>query len=327
MPAARSGPVLVVAENLDASADMVVDQLQRRDVPVMRFDAARFPQALMLNAEHGSREAGWTGVVDEGCRSARLEEVRAVYYRRPGRPVIADGVEEPYRTWARDQADAALLNVMSAVSVRWINDPHRDRLAAHKPQQLTAAVTAGLTVPRTLITNDPYAARSFAKDVAAPVICKPVLGGRLDFGEGQRLMVPTHRIAPAELDDSVRLTAHLFQAEVPKAYEVRLTAVAGKLFAATIQADSEQARTDWRTDYEALTYGTTDVPDHVAVGVQRFLQHYGIAFGAFDFAVTPAGDWVFFECNPAGTWAWVENQTGLPIAAAHADYLRGEHQP
>ncbi|WP_369246868.1 hypothetical protein [Streptomyces sp. R41] len=49
----------------------------------------------------------------------------------------------------------------------------------------------------------------------------------------------------------------------------------------------------------------------------------GIVFESFDFAVTPDGEWVFFENNSAGTWAWVEYRTGLPITAAHADYLRG----
>lgn len=53
------------------------------------------------------------------------------------------------------------------------------------------------------------------------------------------------------------------------------------------------------------------------------MASYGIGFGFFDIAVTPDDDWVFFENNPAGTWSWVENRTGLPIAAAHADYLQG----
>lgn len=61
----------------------------------------------------------------------------------------------------------------------------------------------------------------------------------------------------------------------------------------------------------------------IAVAVRRFMASYGIVFGSFDFAVTPDDDWVFFENNPAGTWSWVENRTGLPIAAAHADYLQG----
>ncbi len=321
MVAAR--PVLVVAEQLDAAADMVVDQLNQRDVPVMRFDAADFPQKIALTAGHRSTTAGWEGTLDDGHRSARLQGVRAVYYRRPGRPVIAETVIEPYATWAQNQADAAMLNLVSSLPVRWINNPHFDRIAAHKPQQLVAATRAGLRVPRSIITNDPGAARTFAKSIDGPLICKPVLGGRLNTGEERQSMVATHLIDPADFDDSMRLTAHYLQEAIPKKHEVRLVAVDGNLFGATLLATSEKARTDWRTDYEHLEYGTTDVPDGIAAAVQRFMASYGIVFGAFDFAVTPDDEWVFFENNPAGTWSWVENRTGLPIAAAHADYLQG----
>lgn len=316
-------PVLVVAERLDASADMVVDQLNRRSVPVMRFDSADFPQSISLAADHGSTAPGWEGVLSDERRSVRLGDVRAVYYRRPGRPVIADTVAEPYTTWAQSQADAAMLNLLSALPVRWINNPHHDRIAAHKPQQLVAATRAGLRVPRSIITNDPASARSFAKTVNGPLICKPVLGGRLNTGAERQLMVATHRVDPAGFDDDIRLTAHYFQEDVPKKYEVRLVYVDGCMFAGTLLGTSDKARTDWRTDYEHIEYGTTEVPGEVAVAVRRFMASYGIVFGSFDFAVTPDDDWVFFENNPAGTWSWVENRTGLPIAAAHADYLQG----
>ncbi|WP_329133904.1 ATP-grasp ribosomal peptide maturase [Streptomyces sp. NBC_01476] len=315
--------MLVVAERLDASADVVVDELNRRDVPVMRYDTAEFPQTLTLTASHAAERSGWRGVLDNGQRSIRLEEVRAVYYRRPGRPAIAENVPEPYATWARNQADGALLNVISALPVRWINNPHVDRVASHKPQQLVAAVRAGLHVPRSIITNDPEAAREFAAEIKGPLISKPVLGGRLDTGTGRPLMVATHALDPAEIDDSLRLTAHYLQEEIPKAHEVRLTVVAGRPFACTITATTDQAHTDWRTDPDGIDLGTTTVPEPVAAGVRRFMAEHGIVFGAFDFAVTPAGDWVFFECNPCGTWAWVENRTGLAIASAHADYLQG----
>lgn len=240
----------------------------------------------------------------------------------PGLRASHQAVAGPYRAWAGGQADAALLNSLAALPIRWINDPHRDRLAAHKPQQLAVAADCGLRVPRTLITNDPESAADFADQLGSAVVCKPVLGGRIDI-DGDRLMVPTHVVTRAEMDERIKLTAHLFQERIPKAFEVRLTAVGGRLFAATLHAGSDQARVDWRTDYEALTYGTTRVPDQAARAVRAFLDHYGIAFGALDFAVTPGGEWVFFENNPAGTWAWVEGRTGLPIAAAHADYLQG----
>ncbi|MFD5568986.1 hypothetical protein [Streptomyces cadmiisoli] len=43
-------PVLVVAEQPDASADMIVDKLNQRDVPVVHFDTAKYPQQLTLTA-------------------------------------------------------------------------------------------------------------------------------------------------------------------------------------------------------------------------------------------------------------------------------------
>lgn len=318
-------PVLVVSEQVDAATDMVVDELNMRDIPVIRLDAERFPQHLTLAAEHGADSTGWRGTLDDGRRPVRLEDVRAVYYRRPGRSHIADSVEEPYRLWARDQADAAFLNILSALPARWMNNPHADRYAAHKPIQVPTAARCGLSVPRSLITNDPLVARDFVRRLPGPAICKPVLSGRLPGMDGRRRMVPTHRVEAGDLDESVRLTAHYFQEEIEKDHEVRLTVVGGQMFGCVIRGTSDAARTDWRTDYEGLEYATTAVPAEVAAGVTSFMAGFGLVYGAFDFAVTPSGEWVFFECNPTGTWAWVENRTGLPIAAAHADHLGGRH--
>ena len=43
----------------------------------------------------------------------------------------------------------------------WVNHPGRDEAAARKAHQLDVARSAGLAIPRTLITNDPDAARRF----------------------------------------------------------------------------------------------------------------------------------------------------------------------
>ncbi len=46
-----------------------------------------------------------------------------------------------------------------------------------------------------------------------------------------------------------------------------------------------------------------------------------MVYGALDFIVTPEGQHVFLEVNPAGQYLWVEAQTKLPITAALADVL------
>ena len=53
----------------------------------------------------------------------------------------------------------------------------------------------------------------------------------------------------------------------------------------------------------------------------KYLAAMDLNYGAFDFAVTRSGEWIMFECNPAGQWLWLEEATGMPIAAAIADLL------
>ncbi|AWK12972.1 ATP-grasp ribosomal peptide maturase [Streptomyces spongiicola] len=313
--------MLVVTKELDPAADLVVDELTTRRVPVMRFDMGDFPLSMSLSAEHTA--APWTGVLADEYRSVRLEEVTAVYYRRPRLPSVSERMEEPHRTWANEQALAGLLGTLYALPVTWVNRPDVDGIASHKPGQLPVAAAHGLRTPRSLITTDQEVARKFCCQVDGPVICKPLMGGPLEYPDGHRTGVPTHVVDPDTIDDSVSLTAHLFQEWVPKTHEVRLTVVGKEMFAAEIHAGSDAARVDWRSDYDALTYDVCQVPDDVRAGVLSWLEHFRLNFGAFDFGVTPAGDWVMFECNPSGEWSWIQNKTGLSIATHIADLLAG----
>ena len=48
----------------------------------------------------------------------------------------------------------------------------------------------------------------------------------------------------------------------------------------------------------------------------------GILFGAFDFIVTPEGEHVFLEVNPAGQFLWVEEANPeLRLLAPFVDFL------
>ena len=42
--------------------------------------------------------------------------------------------------------------------------------------------------------------------------------------------------------------------------------------------------------------------------------------------VTPDGEYIFLEINPAGQWLWIEELTKLPITEALADLLVGKTQ-
>ncbi len=216
-----------------------------------------------------------------------------------------------------------MVQVLSSLPVVWMHHPDVYRASAHKPGQLAAATQAGLRVPASFLGNSLTHARRWAAGVGGSLVCKPIAAASLTLPDAPPTMLPTRRVEPAELDESFELTAHYLQEWVPKRHEIRLTVVGQHMFPVAIHASSTKAKVDWRSDYDALEYEPVAIPDDVAAGVRHFMAAYKLNYGAFDFAVRPDGQWVFFECNPAGQWQFIAKATNLPIAEAHASLLQG----
>jgi hypothetical protein len=51
------------------------------------------------------------------------------------------------------------------------------------------------------------------------------------------------------------------------------------------------------------------------------LAGFGLSYGCFDFAIGADGTWWYLECNAAGQWAWLEDETGLPMSRSFANLL------
>lgn len=313
------GAVLVLTGSFDPTADLVIEELTRRAVPVFRADTAWFPSRLTLAASLDG--AGWTGTLTTDLRTLDLSSVRSVYYRRPTAPEFPNDMPAAARAVAATEARRGFGGLLAALSCPWLPPPGRAADAEYKPLQLRVAAESGLSVPRTLITNDAGAAREFADGLGSPVVYKPFtpVRGTID---GHSVAVYANVLQPDDLPHpDIATTAHLFQEWVPKAHEVRLTVVGDQMFAAEIHAGSAAGRIDWRSDYDSLTYKSCDVPPSVTAGVRRMLDQLALPFGAFDFIVTPSGEWRFLEVNPNGQWGFVEQATGLPITAAICDHL------
>ena len=314
------GCVVVITQRFDPTADMVVEELNRRAADVFRFDTADFPLRLSVAAELTDTQEEWIGSAQNGRRTLNLGEVAGIYYRRPTSFKFHDELSVEERRWSAIQARMGLGGLL-ATCEPWLNHPHRIGFAEYKPVQLVRAKRAGLRVPRTLLTNDPAAAERFLRKVGR-AIYKPLGGiGLIDTdGRGQLFASP---IAAEQVvaNASIEATMHLFQEWVPKQYEVRLTVVDEQLHAARIDASTPAGHADWRADYGGLTYSRIDPPGHVRSGVSALMKSFSLRFAALDFVVSPNADWWFLECNPNGQWAWIEEETQMPIAAAIADAL------
>lgn len=83
---------------MDATADVVVDELNRRGAPVARFDLGEVVVAAELV---GPR---WVGQLRAAGRTARLEDALGVYYRRPSAPTAPPGTDPQVGAWIEAEA-------------------------------------------------------------------------------------------------------------------------------------------------------------------------------------------------------------------------------
>jgi glutathione synthase/RimK-type ligase-like ATP-grasp enzyme len=307
--------ILVISSPEDPHAQAVLAELDRLGRPARLVNLAEFPMRMSLSARFDNNGSNHFSLGFAGGDRVSLADVTAVWWRRPqpfGLP--AELAEPAYRQFALSEASTAFHGAWQSTEALWINDPVRDAAAAHKPWQLKLAKEVGLTLPETLITNDPAAAREFWRRYPGEVIYKPFLQTAYAWRETRLL-----RRAEEALAEAVRLAPVIFQRYVPAGADLRIIAIGDRLFAAEAHGTDDyeiDVRFNTRVGYRPHT-----LPDGVAAKLRALQRRLGLEYGAIDMRRTPAGEYVFFEVNPAGQFLYIEQLTGQPIAAALAAHL------
>ncbi|RPE47122.1 ATP-grasp ribosomal peptide maturase [Streptomyces sp. Ag109_O5-1] len=308
-------PVLVATETDDLTADMVIAHLNRRNVPVVRFNPADIGPDLTVSAWFGACPAPVSGQARTLSRTVDLTVVRSVYWRRPVWPAFEHLGADDAR-FAAAQVRHGLGGILYALDgPLWVNHPLANAAADYKPAQLAMAQRLGLTVPPTLVTNDPAEAREFTAQ-HDQVIFK-TLRWTPCWRDGVPVTGWADPVTASEIDESVRVAPHLFQAVVDKTADLRVLVVGRQVFAVRI----ESGMLDWRKDHSALSYSVVDLPDRMEKMLLAYLDHAGLVSGSFDLAVDKTDSLWWLELNPNGQWGWLEEATGLPMSVAFADLL------
>jgi ATP-grasp ribosomal peptide maturase len=318
MSIAQERPVLVATRLDDTTAEPVIAELHRRGVPVVRFDPGDFPGTLTVSARFDGER--WDGRIETGSRTARLPGPRSLWWRRPS-GFNFKHLESQDANYALHQARLGFGGLLVCLpDCLYVNHPHRIADAEYKPVQLAAAARSGLQVPSTLLTSSPQDAREFIAARNAEgnrVLHKPLATPMWRTAEGEMRIVGVDIVTAADIDDSVAGTMHLFQQAVDKMSDLRVTVIGETVFTVRITSDL----LDWRTDYDALAYEVAELDCATKAGIRRYMNRFGLVFGAFDFAVDRDGTPWFLECNPNGQFLWFEEPTGLPLTTAMADLL------
>ncbi len=306
--------ILIASHDADDHARAVLERIHAAGHPVTQVDTAEYPGRTTLALRYGDDGGGQ--LVSRGAALA-LDRIGCVWWRRPLPYALDPELDPSTASFAFTECHEAISGMWHSLDAMWVNPPASDEVAHHKPLQLARAEEVGLSVPRTLITNDPEAAREFVEDVGVGrTIYKTFIATEENWRETRLL-----KEGELELLDAVRLAPVIFQEYVDAAADVRVTAVGDELLTAEIAAAPTSYPVDYRMDMGAASFTSAELPADIAEKLLALMKRLDITYGAIDLRRTGDGEYVFLEVNPAGEWLFVEERTALPITAAVADLL------
>lgn len=250
------------------------------------------------------------GLVDVG-------DLRLVWWRRcAGRPEVPEAVADPAmrKLVVRDNRAALRGTLLAGFSGTWLSDPYATERAQNKLLQLTVARDVGLTVPETLVSSDPAAIRRFTREHGGTVIAKTLtglLGTSLEAGRVS--------LASLDRDEELRLSATIFQEEVPGTDHLRVMVFGDEVHAARIRS----RELDWRLAND-MDVEPTSMDDWLADALRQVVSRLGLRMGVFDLKLRPDGHPVFLEINPQGQFLFVEGMSDMPLGAAFARFAADE---
>jgi glutathione synthase/RimK-type ligase-like ATP-grasp enzyme len=188
----------------------------------------------------------------------------------------------------------------------------------------------GLSIPDTLVTQKPESLRRFSRDCRR-IIAKPLSHGRIERDNSDRTsLIYTNVVRLDENDpcNDMEACPTLVQALIDKEFDVRITVVDEDVHAVRLDAKEEDGspRCDIRRNGMLdVDHSPIDIPTRLESTLRHYMQSYGLRFAAIDMALSKAGEWVFFEINPNGQWAWMDICGATNIAKSFVEsFARAE---
>jgi glutathione synthase/RimK-type ligase-like ATP-grasp enzyme len=210
----------------------------------------------------------------------------------------------------RAEGDLSLMALLEDLECPVVNRIGGGLSNNSKPYQALVISRIGLSVPPTLVTSAPAAARAFHAE-HGEVIYKSASGIRSIV----RRLGADHL---ARLDLLCDGPAQ-FQAFVP-GRNIRVHTVGERVFATRIESEA----VDYRYAHlDGLTTRLEPVtlPPTVEAACLRLAHAFDLLFTGIDLKETPEGEFFCFEVNPCPGFLYYERHTGQPISTTLAELL------
>lgn len=323
--------ILIISDRADLQVYWVTYYLKKWGMSYAQLNVADYPLQIKQRSKWEKEGYSEEWVLPDGRRIDN-KKVTSVWYRKPDLPKIMESLGTCEKEYAYNESRQGLQGFYHALrDCFWISPIYNMTRAGNKPLQLGLASDLGFLIPETIVTNDPEEAWRFHQAREGKVVYKTLSEGILAVRggaweqpiiQGEIYTTPLEGYRRADFERVAQCPC-LFQEYVEKRFELRITVVGDKVFAAEIHSQaSEATRYDWRRDeLNEVPHAIHALPEAMAQKCVSLVAKLGLQYGAIDMIYTPEGEYVFLEINPNGQYGWIEQRTGLPISEAIAKAL------
>lgn len=305
--------ILIVTYKNDYTADYLINKLNSLNVEYYR-----------LNCEDILIQKISISIITSVAVSINgISRFDSVWFRRVTLPDLNITATKAEYLYYCTELESFLSNLWLSIKAdRWLSLPSNIYQAENKLLQLEIALSIGFTIPNTLVSYDYDEIKSFYLSCDEDIIIKPLHSGRIEESQDRCGQIFTSKVKAEDLDvlkGSYPLP-NIYQENIPKDIEIRVTVVGNNIFAASVNSKANQdTQTDWRK--EKLKFDSFKLPKDIEEKCISLVKKLNLNFGAIDLIRKPDGEFVFLEINPNGQWVWIETDTGLKISDAIIFFL------
>jgi len=316
--------VLIITNKSDLTSDFIVKRLKEKHLSFYRLNTEEISKSCFFTFDFQKNLFILSDTIL--CKQFNLKEFSSVYFRRPELPIInTNDLCSGEIQFLKNEFYYALEGLYKILkNLYWINPIYAIREAENKIYQLELAKSIGFCIPNSIVTNIYTDALEFYNRNNTNCIVKPIKSGLIEDKNTPKVVF-TNLLKEKPHREQIEVSPNFFQAHIKKSYDVRVTMVGEKAFAALIDSqNNEETMVDWRRGEFSLKHTKIELPDEILKQCITLLKALNLRFGAIDFVLDTNGNFIFLEINPNGQWAWIEKQTGYEISNEIVNLLKYE---
>ena len=289
--------ILILSNKEDAHAIHLNLALQKEGATVYYLDASFFPSKIKLSWQPENQIGSL--ILPEGIK-LEFSQIKSIFWRNLtdiSIPKLTDFYQENI---AINDSISTLRCFIKACPARWINSWDAYQFHKEKPLQLSIVKQLGVSIPQTLISNDPETIIQFNHSLKQAIF-KPVYGGAYT-----KLVTPEH-LEKERLNLALKISPVTIQ-EYIEGKDIRSYVINNSVYSAQIKSNS----LDFREDQEAQLI-PLELPKNIKQQCLKITKALKLEWTAIDWRLKTTGEYVFLEANPSPMFLHFEQQTGFPI--------------